>query len=282
MTDSVQTIGGIYDALAEEYERAVVPVFRPLAKRMLQLIDLRPGWQVLDAGTGTGLLALSAAPRVGKTGKIIGVDASAEMVKIARAKAARFGFSQCEFRVGDVARLDCADAQFNVALAQFALHQNDLAPVLQELARVLLPGGTLVIQEWAESVNSPHAVIFETLQMYRVAEPNPGLADARTQSQQTSEFRRTYGQAEVMAAALRAAGFSAVDARTETHPMRVANVDLFIASAAAAPLLSAELQGMTEPVRAAWLNETRSRLRSFETANGFEWKYDLVAVVARK
>ena len=131
-----------YDALAPTYARVVAPIYRPLAKRLLQLVDLRPGWQVLDAGAGTGLVALLAAPRVTKSGKIIGIDASDKMLEIARGKAAQFGFSQCEFRVGNLEALDLPDAQFNAALSEFALHYTDPAKSLREFYRVLVPGGT--------------------------------------------------------------------------------------------------------------------------------------------
>ena len=172
MTDpqTKPTLASIYDALAPAYERAAVPVFRPIARRMMQLIDLRPGWQVLDAGCGTGLIALLGAPRVTKTGKIIGIDGSEKMLEIARHKAAQFGFTQCEFRAGNLESLDFPDAQFNAALSQFAIHHTDPAKSLRECCRVLMPGGTLVLHEWADTPNTPNQTLFDVLSKYRSAE----------------------------------------------------------------------------------------------------------------
>ncbi len=277
-----QTLAAAYDSLAPEYERAVVPLYRPMAKRLLQLIDLRPGWQVLDAGTGTGLLALLGAPRVGKSGKMIGIDASEKMLEIAREKAAQFGFTQCEFRVGDLEPLDFTDAQFNACLSQFALHYADAEKSLRELQRVLMPGGTLVLQVWAADSSAPHRMMYERLEKYRAAEASGVLAILRAQSERSYRFRQVFGMAEAMKNAVESAGFSKVDAREEKHPARVPNVDAFLGVANASPLLHAEIAALSQPAREGFLREARESLRAFETGNGFEWTFNVIAAVAQK
>lgn len=277
-----QTLAGIYDDMATEYECRVVPVFRPIAKRLLQLIDLRPGWQVLDGGTGTGLIALLSAPRVGKEGKVIGVDGAEKMLEIARAKAAKFGFAQCEFRRGDLEALEFLDAQFNAVLSQFALHYTDLAKVLPEFYRVLMPGGTLVVQDWMESPNPPNAALFDALRKYRVTQPDETLALARAQSERAGNFRIHDAKPERIEHALREVGFAQVEAREEKHNVRVASADAFIAMASAHPLLRAEFNARSEEIRAEIIRDARKGLSAFQTAGGFEWTYHVLAVVARR
>ncbi len=277
-----QTIGASYDALAETYERAVVPVYRPLAKRLLQFVDLRPGWQVLDAGTGTGLVALLGAPRVGKDGKMIGIDASAKMLELARKKAAQFGFTQCEFRVGDLEALDFPDDTFRVALSQFAIHYTDLTQSLRELCRVLEPGGKLVLQVWAADSSTPHKVIYDVLANYRVGEESESLAILRQQAERSYQFRQSYGSADTMQAALKGIGFAKVEAHTEDHPTRLANTDAFLELASASPLLNAEIAALSIDSRENYLRDVRAALRAFVTANGFEWMYKTIAVIAQK
>ncbi len=284
MTDpqTKQTLASIYDALAPAYERAAVPVFRPIAKRMMQLIDLRPGWQVLDAGCGTGLIALLGAPRVTKTGKIIGVDGSEKMLEIARHKAAQFGFTQCEFRMGNLESLDLPDAQFNAVLSQFAIHHTDPAKSLRECCRVLLPGGTLIVHEWADAPNTPNKTIFDVLSKYRSAEASGMLALARAQSERAYDFRIDIAKPESMTQLAKVSGFSSVEARVETHVVRVASIDAIIDLASTAPLMFAEMASLSEDRRTAFEQEAREALRVFETANGYEWKYNVLGMIARK
>jgi len=276
------TLAGIYDALAPAYERAAVPVFRPMARRMMQLIDLRPGWHVLDAGTGTGLIALLGAPRVGQGGQIIGIDQSEKMLEIARRKAAQFGFTQCDFRTGDLEALNLSDAQVNAALSQFALHHTDPAKSLRELYRVLLPGGTLVIQEWAETPTLPHKAIFDILSKYRSVEASRGLALARAQGERAEHFRANLAKPEPMMQLAKAVGFAAVEARMEAHAVRVANTEAFIDFASAAPLLYAEMSALSDGDRAAFLRDVLAPLHLFETAHGFEWTSNVLVLVAVK
>ncbi len=277
-----QTLAATYDSLASEYERAVVPLYRPMAKRLLQFIDLRPGWQVLDAGTGTGLVALLGAPRVGKSGRMTGIDASEKMLEIAREKAAKFGFTQCEFRVGDLETLDFPQAQFNACLSQFALHYTDVEKSLRELHRVLMPGGALVLQVWAADSSAPHRAMYETLEKYRMTEASGALAILRAQSERSDRFRQVFGTAEAMKNAVGSAGFSKVDAQEEEHPARVANIDAFLEVAKASPLLNAEIAALSQQTLAGFLREARQALRAFETGNGFEWMFSVIAVVAHK
>lgn len=271
-----------YNALAAEYERAVVPVFRPIAKRMIQLIDLRPGWQVLDAGAGTGLIALLGAARVGKTGKMIGVDAAEKMLELARHKAEQFGFTQCEFRVGDLEALDFPDAQFNAVLSQFALHHTDQAKSMPELARVLLVGGTLVVHEWVDTANSPTKAVFDVLSKFCAVDAGGALALARAQSERAWDFRVKVATEQGISDLAKSVGFSDVRAQVDAHPLRLANVDAFIDYATAAPRVIAELAALSPEARANFRDEVRQSLRPWETAQGFEWTSRVLSLVARK
>lgn len=276
------TLADIYDALAPAYDRAAVPVFRPMAKRMMQLIDLRPGWQVLDAGCGTGLIALLGAPRVTKSGKVVGIDGSYKMLEIARHKAAQFGFTQCEFHTGDLEALDVADAQFNVVLSQFVIHHTDPAKSLRECCRVLMPGGTLVVHEWADTPNTPNKRMFDVLSKYRSSEASGVLALARAQSERAYNFRINIAKPEAMTQLAKAAGFVVVEAHVEPYVVRVATTDAIIDLASAAPLLYSEMAAMSDNDCAAFLREARDVLRVFESANGFQWTFDVLVLVAHK
>ena len=277
-----QTLSDFYDTVAQQYERAVVPVYRPIAKRMLQLIDLRPGWQVLDAGTGTGLVALMGAPRVGKSGKMIGIDGSEQMLEIARHKAAQYGFTQCDFRAGDLEALDLPDGQLNAVLSQFALHHTAPAKSLREFQRVLMPGGTLVVQEWAGAVNQPNKVVFDVLVKYRAAEASGALAAARAQAERAYAFRMSAGSPESISELVQAAGFANAEARIESYAASVANMNVLVDLVTTSPTIRSEMNALSENAQAAFLKEAREALGAFASPTGFAWTYKVLVLIAHK
>jgi ArsR family transcriptional regulator len=106
--------------------------------------------RLLDIGSGTGRVLELLAPRCGSA---LGVDASREMLALARARLAEKGLSNCAVRQADMYRLPLPDAAFDAVTLQMVLHYaEDPAAALAEAARVLKPGGVLVVVDLA-----PHA-----------------------------------------------------------------------------------------------------------------------------
>jgi ubiquinone/menaquinone biosynthesis C-methylase UbiE len=111
------------------------------------LAAIRPGESVLEVGCGTGELARRARSRAGSAAIVAGIDPSAEMIGVARAKSQRAGLG-IDYRVAAIEALPFVDASFDVVLSSLMMHHlpEDLKQLgLAEVRRVLKPGGRLLI-----------------------------------------------------------------------------------------------------------------------------------------
>jgi demethylmenaquinone methyltransferase/2-methoxy-6-polyprenyl-1,4-benzoquinol methylase len=151
-------IAGVYDRMNGVMTAGLHHHWR---RRAVDLAALAPGDRALDVATGTGDMALELARRVGPGGTVVGADFSEGMLELARAKAGAFDAS-LRFEQANALALPYADGEFDAATVGFgARNFSDLRTGLSEMARVVRPGGRVVVLEITTPTRPPLSTFLE-------------------------------------------------------------------------------------------------------------------------
>lgn len=153
--DKAAKVQNIFAAIAPKYDLAndVISFGRAHAWRAkaVKLSGARAGQKILDVATGTGDFAIAFKEVVGPTGEVVGVDFCAEMLIPAPGKASARGMD-ISFQQGDAMALQFADQSFDVVSIAYGLRNvADTGKAIREMARVLKPGGKLMVLETGRS-----------------------------------------------------------------------------------------------------------------------------------
>lgn len=127
------------------------------------IASLKPGEVVVDLGSGGGFDCFLAGPKVGATGRVIGIDMTPQMLSKARGNIASYTqhskLNNVEFRLGEIENLPVADASADVIISNCVLNlSTDKPRVWQEIARILKPGGRVAVSDLALFRPLPQAI----------------------------------------------------------------------------------------------------------------------------
>jgi ubiquinone/menaquinone biosynthesis C-methylase UbiE len=160
-----------YDAGASAYDCLTGRWSRLYAPAVLEAAGAAPGFAVLDLATGTGDAALLASQCVQPAGTVIGVDISVPMLRVA---ASKFRTEDVIFIAADAMRLPFRDGVFDAIICQFGLmFFPDKAAALEEVRRLLRPGGRVALTVWGIPDRAPFAGIMARV----LGEELPALRD---------------------------------------------------------------------------------------------------------
>lgn len=155
---SSQRVLNTFQAIAEQYDRmnAIISLGMHHAwrRQALDCLDIQPGCSALDVGCGTGDLTLMLAERVGPGGQVVGLDFSPSMLQVGRDKCRRHQLTNVQLLPGDALALPCRANSFDYVTTAFALRNfPNLRAALQEMQRVLRPGGKLLVLDFSHPPN---------------------------------------------------------------------------------------------------------------------------------
>jgi demethylmenaquinone methyltransferase / 2-methoxy-6-polyprenyl-1,4-benzoquinol methylase len=200
-------IAGRYDAMNSVMTAGLHHRWR---ERAVDRAEVGPGDVALDVCCGTGDLALELAGRVAPGGSVIGSDFSEPMLELARRKAAERGQTAVRFEWGDALDLRYEGASFDAVTVGFGVRNlADLDRGLAEMARVLKPGGRLVILEITQPTRPPLST-FYSLWFDRIVPLLGSLAGDSDAYSYLPESVRSFPSPRGLAERMDAAGFERI------------------------------------------------------------------------
>jgi O-methyltransferase/aklanonic acid methyltransferase len=204
-----EAMAGVFSRASARYDRVVTSLFDHLGSRLVEYVELEPGWQVLDVACGRGATVFSASEKTGPAGRITAIDLAPGMVEALHHDADERGVHNLEVRVADAEDIPYPGGSFDAVLCGFALfffpnsHQ-----ALSEFGRVLVSGGRLGISTFAPAVSEGLAWFSELL---RNALHLPDRAEETIQ----------FDQPDQLSQALAEAGFTDIEVQEERFTISV-------------------------------------------------------------
>lgn len=152
----------MFAAIAPRYDRTntilSAGIHHLWRRKAVRWSEAKPGDRVLDCATGTGDLAIAFRRKVGDDGHVVGTDFVPEMIKLAREKAP----GDIYFEVADVTNLPYDDRSFDIASISFGIRNvGDPGKGIAEMARVVRPGGRVIVLEFGQPRTRPFSTLYE-------------------------------------------------------------------------------------------------------------------------
>jgi SAM-dependent methyltransferase len=245
------------------YEEHLVPImFRPLADRLVTLVEPGPGGRVLDVACGTGAVARRA---VAAGAEVTAIDRNPAMLALARTLE-----PAVRWEVGDAAALPFPDGSFDVVYCQQGMQFfPDPAAALREMRRVLVPGGRLAVAVWRDVSRSPGYAVFADV-LDRHAGPAAG------------DIMRGPFAAPPVRDLVVAAGFTADRLLIHIVPARFRSVPALFAEEVAASPLAEPIGALADGVREELVRDLGAALADHLDDAGVVFPMETYIITARK
>ncbi len=209
-------IRGMFGAIAGRYDRANTVLSGGIhhlwRRKAVNWSGPREGDAILDCATGTGDLAIAFKKAVG-TGRVVGTDFTPEMIGLARRKS-----SEITFDVADVTELPFDDDTFDIASISFGIRNvGDPAKAIREMARVVRPGGRVIVLEFGQPSNRLFGTLYDTYRRHFLPRLGGAVTGDRAAYEYLESSAARFPCGTEFVSLMRSAGeFASIDFRTLT------------------------------------------------------------------
>jgi ubiquinone/menaquinone biosynthesis C-methylase UbiE len=258
---------------AEAYEQYQVPLFfAPGAQYLIDLVGLQTGKRVLDLACGTGIVARSAAARVGLHGRVVGLDLNEHMLAVAQEVSSDL-LPEIQWRQGDVHDIPFPEASFDAVFCQQGLQFfKDRPAALREMRRVLAPGGRMGLNVLRSVLHNPaYELLAEALERY--VGPEAG-------SMMRSPFPEL--SAGDLRELLAEAGFREVRILIGIGPVRYPSIREFLLREAGSSPLAVEIDALTDDLSKPLIHDLEGALRAYIDDEGVIFPTETHLIVAQR
>lgn len=274
MSDTTTTERGwqLRGNAADAYEQHLVPaIFDAMSRRLVTTADVQAGDRLLDVACGTGVVARTAARRVGSSGTVTGVDINPDMLATARRSSADVT-PLIDWHEADVVALPFDTNAFDVVLCQEAVQFfGDRVAGLREMRRVTTPGGRVAFSALRSLKHNPVYAIFS-----RALGDHAG---APAERMMRSPF--ALGDADTLRANAHEAGLTDVRVRIAINEERFGSVREFVRQEAASSPLAGPLGALGEDQQAALVAALERQLAPHLDDMGLAFHNETHIVTAR-
>ncbi|MDQ3853105.1 MAG: methyltransferase domain-containing protein [Thermoproteota archaeon] len=263
----------IEESSAESYERYLVPLFfAPGAQYLIELAALREGERVLDLACGTGIVARSAANKVGANGMVVGVDLNEAMLAVAR-KASSDISPQIKWRRGDARSIPFPDNTFDIVFCQQGLQFfPDRSAALREAYRVLVPNGRLALSAMRPiKYNPAYVLLAETLERYAGSDAGTMMRSPFLPLS-TNELRDL----------LKTAGFQYVRILIGIGPVRYPSVKEFLRREMASSPLAGQIKSLSDDVFGMMVRDLEATLEAYIDDDGIVFPSEIYFAISQR